>query len=96
MAVRLQRCQSFWGDLTRAVIPRIGEKRAAYLGVAAAAIAYLFYGLVKEGWMVYCIIAFQARLAASRQPALRDHVAQHLRLIHKAIAGPSAPSMDWR
>ncbi|MEZ5922451.1 MAG: TCR/Tet family MFS transporter [Parvularculaceae bacterium] len=58
------------GGLTRIVIPRIGEKRAAYLGVTIAMISYFGYGVVTEGWMVYALIAFGA-LGGFAAPALQ-------------------------
>jgi len=46
------------GGLTRVVVRRIGEERAAVFGLAIAALAYAGYGLATEGWMIYAILVF--------------------------------------
>lgn len=58
------------GGLTRLVIPAIGERRAAFLGLFIAVIAYAAYGLSTQGWMIYAIIPFGA-LAGLSGPALQ-------------------------
>jgi len=45
------------GGLTRAVIPKLGERRAASLGLGISAVCLIAYGLATEGWMAYAIIA---------------------------------------
>jgi DHA1 family tetracycline resistance protein-like MFS transporter len=40
------------GPLTR----WLGERRLAFLGLASGAVAYLCYGLVARGWMMYAVI----------------------------------------
>lgn len=39
--------------LTRVVIPRIGETRAAYLGLSCGAIGFMGYAYATQGWMLY-------------------------------------------
>ncbi|HNS87477.1 MAG TPA: TCR/Tet family MFS transporter, partial [Parvularculaceae bacterium] len=46
------------GGLTRLVMPKFGERRAAFFGAGVAIIAYFAYGVVAEGWMIYPLIAF--------------------------------------
>src|SRR5262245_7406723 len=46
------------GGLTRVVVQRIGEEKAAVLGMAIAALAYAGYGLASAGWMIYGILVF--------------------------------------
>lgn len=58
------------GGLTRLVIPRFGERKAAFFGAGVATLAYFGYGVVAEGWMVYPLIAFGA-LAGFTAPALQ-------------------------
>ncbi|HXI86739.1 MAG TPA: TCR/Tet family MFS transporter [Parvularculaceae bacterium] len=58
------------GGLARLVIPRIGERKSAFIGVTIAMIAYLAYGLATKGWMIYAIIPFGA-LAGFAQPSLQ-------------------------
>jgi DHA1 family tetracycline resistance protein-like MFS transporter len=58
------------GGLTRVVIPKIGEARAAILSMAIAVIAYVCYAFATEGWMIYALIAFGA-FAGFATPALQ-------------------------
>ncbi len=39
--------------LLRVLVPRIGERRAALLGIVMAAIGYLGYATATEGWMMF-------------------------------------------
>lgn len=48
------------GGLTRVVIPKIGEARAAILSMSIAVVAYFCYAFATEGWMIYALIAFGA------------------------------------
>ncbi len=58
------------GGLTRIIIPRLGERRTAILGLAIACISYACYGVIDQGWMVYVLIPFGA-LAGFTLPALQ-------------------------
>lgn len=58
------------GGLTRIILPKFGERRAAFFGAGVAIIAYFGYGMVQQGWMVYPLIAFGA-LAGLTAPALQ-------------------------
>jgi len=42
-----------FGFLTRILIPRIGEIRAAYIGLTAGAIGFAGYAFASQGWMMY-------------------------------------------
>ena len=44
------------GGLTRVLVPRLGERKAATLGLAISAAAFTGYGLATEGWMMYALI----------------------------------------
>ncbi|HEY2951725.1 MAG TPA: TCR/Tet family MFS transporter [Verrucomicrobiae bacterium] len=44
------------GVLTRVIVPRLGEKRAATFGLAIAALTYAGYGLANHSWMIYALI----------------------------------------
>ena len=46
------------GGLTRVLVPRLGERRAALLGLTLSASALLAYGSVTAGWMVFVVIVF--------------------------------------
>ncbi|MGH9870317.1 MAG: TCR/Tet family MFS transporter [Candidatus Polarisedimenticolia bacterium] len=39
--------------LMRHLVPRLGERRAALLGIAVAAVGYLGYGTATSGWMMF-------------------------------------------
>src|SRR5213594_3142004 len=41
------------GVLTRVLVPRLGERRAALAGFLSGAFAYLGYALATQGWMMY-------------------------------------------
>lgn len=41
------------GGLTRVIVPRLGERRAALAGLLSGAAAYLGYALATRGWMMY-------------------------------------------
>ena len=41
------------GGLTRVLVPRLGERRAALAGFLSGAFAYLGYALATQGWMMY-------------------------------------------
>jgi len=44
------------GGLTRIVVQRIGERKAAVLGLVIGTIAFTVYGLATKGWMIYAMI----------------------------------------
>src|SRR5262245_3577676 len=39
--------------LTRALVPRLGEQRAALLGILSGCLAFLGYAFASRGWMMY-------------------------------------------
>lgn len=45
------------GGLTRTLIPKLGERRAATTGLAISAVSLIAYGCATHGWMTYVIIA---------------------------------------
>lgn len=61
------------GVVVRRLVPRLGERRAAMLGYATAALAYLLFGFAVRGWIVYAGIAAQA-LGAVSGPAVQAMV----------------------
>jgi DHA1 family tetracycline resistance protein-like MFS transporter len=58
------------GGLTRLVIPKFGERKAAFFGAGVAILAYFGYGVAPQGWMIYPLIAFGS-LAGFTAPALQ-------------------------
>lgn len=61
------------GLVVRRLVPRLGERRAALLGYALAACAYLLFAFAYAGWIVYAGIAVQA-LGAISGPAVQAMV----------------------
>lgn len=57
--------------LTRVITPRIGEERAAYLGLFGSTLSFLGYAFVPEGWMIYLFIPLGSFIGLSI-PALRS------------------------
>ncbi len=58
------------GGLSRIIIPRLGERRAAFFGMAVAIAAYSIYGFISNPAAVYWIIPFGA-FAGLTLPALQ-------------------------
>jgi len=44
------------GGLIRAIVPRLGERRALLLGIAMSALGYVGFALASKGWMMYAIL----------------------------------------
>ncbi len=89
------------GGLTRVMIPRMGERRAALLGFALGSLGLLAYALATRGWMMYAGMAVFAlgglvypslnalmsrRVAVTEQGALQGGVSSLSGL--SSIAGP--------
>jgi DHA1 family tetracycline resistance protein-like MFS transporter len=56
------------GVLIRAILPRVGERRALILGLGLGALGHLGFGLAPQGWMMYAMI-FPFALAGLSGPA---------------------------
>ncbi|HQW30233.1 MAG TPA: TCR/Tet family MFS transporter [Verrucomicrobiales bacterium] len=63
------------GGLTRIIIPKIGERRAAVSGLLIMAVALTGYGLAPRGWMVYIIIVFGS-LSGIAVPAIQGMISR--------------------
>lgn len=92
--------------MLRIVVPRLGERRAALIGIAVATLGYLGYATATAGWMMYAWLAtwfFGAivmpstnallthRVPRDAQGELQGAVASLFSL--SAIVGP--PLMTW-
>jgi DHA1 family tetracycline resistance protein-like MFS transporter len=66
------------GGLTRVVVARVGERKAAILGLAVAALGYAGYGLATEGWMIYVILVL-ASVGGITGPAVQALVSRNVR-----------------
>ena len=53
------------GFLTRWIIPKLGERRAALGGYALACMAYILFGLADHAWILFVGIALQSAAAIS-------------------------------
>lgn len=51
--------------LTRIIIPRIGESRSVFLGLACGAIGFMGYAFATHGWMLYASMAVWVLMALS-------------------------------
>jgi len=58
------------GGLIRVIIPKLGQERSVYMGVALYALGFLLYGIATEGWMMYPIIVIYC-LGSIAGPALQ-------------------------
>lgn len=58
------------GGLIRFIIPKLGQERSVYLGIALYAIGFLLYGIAPAGWMMYPIIVIYC-LGSIAGPALQ-------------------------
>ncbi|MGF1544012.1 MAG: TCR/Tet family MFS transporter [Parvularculaceae bacterium] len=58
------------GGGTRLIVPKIGERAAAFLGLAIACFVYPAYGLATAGWMIYALIPIGAFVGLAA-PALQ-------------------------
>ncbi|NBV24169.1 MAG: MFS transporter [Proteobacteria bacterium] len=65
------------GGLTRLVVPRLGERRAALLGLMLSALAMLLYGCATAGWMAYAVIALGS-LAGIAGPAVQGLISRNV------------------
>ncbi len=63
------------GGLIRIIIPRLGEWRTVIVGMSITVIAFLCFGIVTEGWMVYALIPISS-LGMITQPALQGIMSQ--------------------
>jgi len=58
------------GGVIRVALPRLGERRAVFVGLATMAFGFLGTALATRGWMIYAIFV-PAALAGFSMPALR-------------------------
>jgi DHA1 family tetracycline resistance protein-like MFS transporter len=58
------------GGLTRVVIPKIGEHRAAIFGLTISVLIYAGYAFAQQAWMIYALIAVGS-LGGFTAPALQ-------------------------
>jgi len=65
------------GVLIRAVLPRIGETRAVYIGFTLLALGFVGFAYSSEGWMLYAFIVPWA-LGGIANPALRGIMANRV------------------
>ncbi len=65
------------GVVIRAVLPRLGEQRAVYIGFSLLALGFLGFALASQGWMMYVVIVPWA-VGGIATPALRGIMANQV------------------
>jgi DHA1 family tetracycline resistance protein-like MFS transporter len=65
------------GGLTGILVKRFGESRLLVFGILGEAIGFSLFGLVTEGWMVYCVLVFSS-IFWSSQPALQSLISREV------------------
>ena len=65
------------GGLTRVIIPRLGETKSAYLGLAAGTIGFIGFALATKGWMMFAFIV-PFSLIGLTMPALRGIMSRQI------------------
>lgn len=63
------------GGLTRAIIPRLGERRSVAVGLTISSVGLIAYGLATEGWMAYVVIAV-ASLSGISGPSVQGLISR--------------------
>lgn len=66
-----------FGFLTRIAIPKLGEHRAAYIGLFAGAIGFAGYAISTEGWMMYPWMAVWALMGLA-MPSINGIMSKHV------------------
>src|SRR3954462_12833111 len=59
----------------RLLVPRLGERRAAFLGILSGTMGYVGFGLATAGWMMFAWLAswFLAAIVMPTTNALMSH-----------------------
>lgn len=63
--------------LMRVLVPRLGERRTALVGIGIAAIGYVGYATATEGWMMFALLATWA-FGALVSPVTNAHMSQRI------------------
>jgi DHA1 family tetracycline resistance protein-like MFS transporter len=66
-----------FGFLTRIAIPRLGEHRAAYIGLFAGAIGFAGYAFATQGWQMYPWMLVWALMGLA-MPSINAIISQHV------------------
>jgi DHA1 family tetracycline resistance protein-like MFS transporter len=66
-----------FGFLTRIAIPKLGEHRAAYIGLFAGAIGFAGYALATQGWQMYPWMLVWALMGLA-MPSINAIISQHV------------------
>lgn len=65
------------GGLTRRILPRTGEQKAALIGLGISAASFFLYGFATQGWMIYAIIIVGS-LGGLATPAIQGMVSRNV------------------
>jgi DHA1 family tetracycline resistance protein-like MFS transporter len=63
--------------LVKRIVPKLGETRAAIIGLTISVLAYIGYGLSPHGWTIYLIMGFSC-FAGISGPALQAYITKHV------------------
>jgi DHA1 family tetracycline resistance protein-like MFS transporter len=66
-----------FGFLTRIAIPKIGEHRAAYIGMFAGALGFAGYAFATQGWMMYPAMLVWSLIGLA-MPSINGIISQHV------------------
>lgn len=66
-----------FGFLTRIAIPRLGEHRAAYIGLFSGAIGFTGYAFATEGWMMYPWMLVWSLMGLA-MPSINSIISKHV------------------
>ena len=66
-----------FGFLTRIAIPKLGEHRAAYIGLFAGAIGFAGYAFATQGWMMYPWMLVWCLMGLA-MPSINGIISQHV------------------
>lgn len=66
------------GVLTRFILPKIGDKKAVYLGFALEAFVFLFIAFVAKGW-IFVLLIIPFSLASIAHPAVQALISKEVK-----------------
>lgn len=66
-----------YGFLTRLIIPKLGEHRAAYIGLMLGAVGFAGYAIATQGWMMYPWMLVWSLMGLAN-PAINGIISKHV------------------
>ncbi|PJZ69747.1 tetracycline resistance MFS efflux pump [Leptospira perolatii] len=65
------------GGLLRIIIPKLGQKNSAYIGIFTRVVISILFALATQGWMMYALLVPFA-LCFVATPAMQGYVSNHI------------------